>query len=49
MSGAQTGQPAAAPALPAAQTVEPLYREDRGVAIGVSKGQVRRKLGTPAA
>ena len=53
-SGAQTNprrpQPAPAvaqPAPPAAQTPEPLYREYRGVAVGIRKEQVRQKLGTP--
>ena len=52
-SGAQTGarrpQPptAAQPALPAAQIAEPVYREYRGVRIGISKEQVRQKLGVP--
>ena len=36
----------AQPALPAAQTPEPLYREYRGVQIGIRKEQVRQKLGT---
>ncbi len=45
VSGAQTRQPAAA--LPAAQLAEPVYREYRGVAIGIRKEQVRQKLGTP--
>ena len=46
-TGARAPQPAAPPALPAAQTPEPLYREYRGVQIGMSKGQVRQRLGTP--
>jgi len=37
----------AQPALPAAQIAEPIYREYRGVQIGMSKEQVRQKLGTP--
>ena len=49
--GAQTvhrPQPPAGPtAFPAAQTPEPLYREYKGVQIGMSKEQVRQKLGTP--
>ena len=32
---------------PAAQIAEPVYREYRGVRIGMSKEQVRQKLGTP--
>jgi hypothetical protein len=53
VTGAQTPtrrpaqQPAAQPVPPAAQTPEPLYREYRGVQIGMSKEQVRQKLGTP--
>ena len=53
VSGAQTltrrppPPPAGPTALPAAQTPEPLYREYRGVQIGMSKEQVRQKLGTP--
>ena len=52
VSGAQTPsrrpqQPVAQPVLPAAQTPEPIYREYRGVQIGMSKEQVRQKLGTP--
>lgn len=39
--------PAAQPVLPAAQIPEPLYREYRGVQIGMSKEQVRQKIGTP--
>lgn len=37
----------AQPVLPAAQLPEPVYREYRGVQIGMSKEQVRQKLGTP--
>jgi hypothetical protein len=40
-------QPAAQPVLPTAQIAEPLYREYRGVQIGMSKEQARQKLGTP--
>jgi hypothetical protein len=40
-------QPIAQPVLPAAQVPEPLYREYRGVQIGMSKEQARQKLGTP--
>ena len=54
VTGAQTTprrlpqpQPAAQPVLPAAQTAEPIYREYRGVQIGLSKEQARQKLGTP--
>lgn len=51
VTGAQTArrpqQPVAQPALPAAQIAEPIYREYRGVQIGMSKEQVRQKLGTP--
>ena len=51
VTGAQTvrrPQPPAGPtAFPAAQVAEPLYREYRGVQIGMSKEQVRQKLGTP--
>src|SRR5207244_4923352 len=32
---------------PAAQVAEPIYREYRGVRIGMSKEQARQKLGTP--
>ncbi len=32
---------------PAAQLAEPVYREYRGVQIGIRKEQVRQKLGTP--
>ena len=39
--------PAGPAAPPAAQLPEPVYREYRGVQIGMSKGQVRQKLGTP--
>ena len=46
VSGAQ-GRPAAGPALPAAQLAEPIYREYRGVQVGMSKEQVRQRLGTP--
>jgi hypothetical protein len=34
-------------ALPATQVAEPIYREYRGVQIGMSKEQARQKLGTP--
>ena len=34
----------APPALPAAQIAEPVYREYRGVQIGMSKEQVRQRL-----
>jgi hypothetical protein len=37
----------AQPVLPAVQTPEPVYREYRGVAIGMTKEQVRQQLGTP--
>jgi len=51
VAGAQTTahrqQPAAQAALPATQFAEPVYREYRGVQIGMSKEQVRQKLGTP--
>jgi hypothetical protein len=53
VTGAQTTprgrpqQPAGPTALPAAQIEEPLYREYRGVQIGMSKDQARQKLGTP--
>ena len=41
-------QPSAGPtAFPAAQLPEPIYREYRGVQIGMSKDHVRQKLGTP--
>jgi len=40
-------QPAGPTAFPAAQVAEPIYREYRGVQIGISKEQVRQKLGTP--
>ena len=40
-------RPAAQPVLPAAQIAEPVYREYRGVQIGMSKEQARQKLGTP--
>jgi hypothetical protein len=39
--------PVAQPVPPAAQRTEPVYREYRGVQIGISKDQVRQKLGTP--
>ena len=40
-------QPAAQTAQPTTQTQEPVLREYRGVAVGMSKEQVRQKLGTP--
>ena len=46
-TSARRQQPAAQPELPAAQVAEPLYREYRGVQIGMSKEQARQKLGTP--
>ena len=39
--------PAGPTAFPAAQLPEPIYREYRGVQLGMSKEQVRQKLGTP--
>ena len=39
--------PAGPTAFPAAQVAEPIYREYRGVQVGMSKEQVRQKLGTP--
>lgn len=45
MTGAQTN--AQQPVTPTTQLTEPIYREYRGVQIGMSKEQVRQKLGTP--
>ena len=39
--------PAGPTAFPAAQVAEPIYREYRGVQVGMSKEQARQKLGTP--
>lgn len=51
VTGAQTvrrPQPPPGPtAFPAAQVAEPVYREYRGVRIGMSKEQARQKLGMP--
>ena len=44
--GAQPA-PIGQPVLPVAQAPEPIYREYRGVAVGMSKEQARQKLGTP--
>jgi hypothetical protein len=46
-TSARRQQPAAQPELPAAQVAEPIYREYRGVQIGIRKEQARQKLGTP--
>lgn len=44
---ARKQKPAAQPALTVAQLPEPIYREYRGVQIGLRKEEVRQKLGTP--
>jgi hypothetical protein len=43
----RTATPGAQAALPAAQVLEPVLREYRGVQIGMSQEQARQRLGTP--